>query len=616
MTNWLDSVYSDGTKMFVSNPTPNIGDTIELTIRFSADAPVKRVMVCSLPNGAEHYDEAKKVKEQGGLVYYTARVYINEYRIQYQFDLVTDDAIYFYTQAGITTYIQDRRHDFVLLTEYRQPDWVNGAVFYQIFPERFKNGNPACDVKSHEYEYMGYESIHMNSWNDKPLTYDEGHGVDFFGGDLYGIIQELDYLQELGVTALYLNPIFSSYSTHKYDCIDYYHVDEHFGGDEALAQLCTEVHNRGMHIILDISINHTGILHQWAREGRPYYFKNPDGSLQGWWNLPTLPVLDYRNDELRDLVYRGDDAVLRKWLRPPYSIDGWRFDVADVFARNNEVQLADELWKEICTAIRQENPDAFIIGEEWGDSSKYLQGDMWNTPMNYFGFARPIRQFIGVGDLFLERQEVFRDVSYKLSAKDVVGRTDEHYNVIPQVIADCQMNLFDSHDIARLHNYKHITFDSWKCAVIAQLLWTGIPCIYYGDEVGIDGYTWHDAGFRYPMPWDEVTKQDNKYLSTIKTMTSLRRGSKAFSHGGRKVLYSDGYILAVARFFDDEIYVGIISMEDVNTTISIPLDIVGAKQPKGYFDEFKKHMDWSMDNHMLSIQVEARSGYLFSCESA
>ena len=613
--NWLDSVYSDGTAAFVSNPTPAIGDTVAITIRFFADAPVKRVMVRSIPNGAERYDRAEYVREEGGLAYYTARVPVTEFRISYQFDLVTDDCIYFYTQKGITTFVPDHTYDFVLLTDYRQPDWVKGAVFYQIFPERFANGNPFISVKTDEYEYRGDHSIARETWDAVPLSWEEGHAMDFYGGDLYGIIDKLDYLEELGVTALYLNPIFEAYSTHKYDCLDYFHVDRHFGGDEGFAMLCQAVHDRGMKLVLDISINHTGIEANWVKEGKPFYFKKEDGSLQGWCDVETLPVLDYRSEELRDLVYRGKDAALRKWLRPPYSIDGWRFDVADVFARNNEVQLADELWPEICNAIREENPDAFIIGEDWGDCGKFLQGNLWNTPMNYFGFGRVIRQFAGLGDLFLERHEAFRDVPYIMTAEDVTGRTDEHYAKIPQVIADCQMNLFDSHDIARMHNYEEITFEKWKSSVIAQLLWVGIPCIYYGDEVAIDGYTYHDAGYRYPMPWDHITEEGERHLAVVKRMTKLRRQKDAFARGGRKVLYAEGRVLAAARFFGSEVYVGVISMEEEARNVVIPLDLVGVTAPEGEVDYFGEIIDGAAENGGFRLTIPKEGSLLFACRA-
>ena len=612
--NWLDSIYSDGTRMFVSNPTPALGDTVEISIRFLADAPVKAVLLRSLPNGAERYDEAHLVREEGGLAYYTAELPVTEYLIRYQFYLVTEDAVYFYTQNGVTTYIPDHTYDFKLIAGYRQPSWVRGAVFYQIFPERFCNGDPSNDVRDGEYTYRGDSATQVKAWSEAPKPFAQARALDFYGGDLDGVIQKLPYLQELGVTALYLNPVFRAFSTHKYDCVDYCHVDEHFGGDEALARLCDAVHRAGMRIILDISINHTGIEHHWVKEGKPYYFKNPDGTLRGWNGVETLPELDYRSDELRDAIYRGKDAVLRKWLRPPYAIDGWRFDVADVFARNNDVQLSEELWPEICAAIREENPEAIIIAEDWGDCGQYLQGRLWNTPMNYYGFGRIIRQFAGLGDLFLDRHPLLRGVPYRMTARDVVKRTDEHYAKLPQVIADQQMNLFDSHDIPRMHNYPEIGFAKWKSAVIAQLLWTGIPCIYYGDELAIDGYTTEDAGYRFPMPWGRESEDGKKHLALTRRMAELRRTVDAFAGGGRKVLYADGGVLAVARFSATETYVGVISMEDAPIVFDLPLGLVGASRPIGTTDAFGAELHgYSTSDSAYTIEVEPLGSYLFEC---
>ncbi len=615
MLNWLESIYSDGTAGFVSSPTPKIGESVQIRLRFLEDAPVKAVYLRRLINGGEQYIKLSPEENKCGLVYYSGEVNINEPRITYYFILACENIIYYYTQAGVTTYIPDDTYAFTLLGEYRQPEWVKGAVFYQIFPERFANGNPENDVKTGEYIYRGHKSIHMDSWEDEPLSWEQGRALDFFGGDLDGIREKIPYLKELGVTALYLNPIFEAYSTHKYDCTDYFHVDKHFGGDEALARLSAALHENNMRLMLDISINHTGIEHGWVKEGKPFYFKKEDGTLAGWAGVPTLPELDYRNEELRDLIYRGENAVLRKWLRPPYSIDGWRFDVADVFARNDRVQLADTIWKEVCQAIREENPDAFIIGEHWGDCAGYLQGDLWNTPMNYFGFGRIVRQFAGLPDLFLERTPELKSIAYSMTAADVVNRTREHYAKFPSVIADCQMNLFDSHDVPRIHNYEEISFEKWKSAIVAQLLWQGIPCIYYGDEVAIDGYTYHDAGFRFQMPWGHVSKEGERFYAITKKMTSLRREVDAFSQGSAKVLLADGKILAIARFFGDEVYVGVISMEETQREITLPLGLVGAKKPIHKIDVFGENLDGKEEGKgMYSLKIEPFASYLFCCE--
>ena len=607
---WLDSVYSDGTEGFVSDPDPDIGDKVIVAIRMYEDAPVKRVFLRRIVNGAEEYPELKLMHVIGSLAYYAVEITVNEINNAYHFILVCDRQLYFYTQAGITTYIPACDTDFVIRTDHVKPAWVDGAVFYQIFPERFACGRPELSVQTGEYEYMGHECIHMDSWDAVPLSPDKGMGMDFYGGDLYGIIDRIPYLKELGITAVYLNPIFASYSTHKYDCIDYFHVDEHFGGDEALAKLSEALHAQDIKLILDISINHTGIRNKWIKEKEEFYLKDKGGRLKCWCGFKSLPVLDYRNEELRELIYRGEDSVLRKWLKPPYSIDGWRFDVADVFARNDDIQLADELWPKICRAIREEKPDAFIIGEHWGDCNEYLHGDMWNTPMNYFGYGRVIRQFVGLKDLFLERNPAFDEAQNGITAKEAVCMTARHYDRIPQAIADCQMNLFDSHDISRLHNNTGIGFEEFKTAVISQLMWTGIPCIYYGDEKAIDGYAGHDAGCRYPMPWDKDDEACRRHMEVYTRMIRLRKNEPAFAKGGRKVVYAEGRILAVARFMHDNIFLGLISMEDEDRYIRLKLDTTGGTEPIGNIDEFGETVEWMDDDGMMGINVRAHASYV------
>ncbi len=536
MKNWLDSIYSDGTLGFVSDTNPEAGDEITVRLRLFEAACIDKIFLRRIRNGAEEYIEMNREKSAMGLAYYTAKVDINEPVIRYYFVISCGDIIYFYTQAGVTTFVPDEKSDFVILSKaaYRQPSWVKGAVFYQIFPTSFRNHS------------------------------------------LMGIVEKIPYLKKLGVNVIYLNPIFRAKSEHKYDCKDYFHVDESLGGDAALEELSKALHDNGMRIILDISINHTGLDHSWVEDKRYFYLEDKDGTLKGWAGFKGLPVLDYRHEEVRDLIYRNEDSVLKKWLKPPYNIDGWRFDVADVFGRNDDLQLADELWREVCASIREVNPEAMIIGEHWADCTEFLQGDLWNCPMNYFGYGRIVRQFAGLKDLFLERNETLREVKYLMNAGDVVGRTNEFYRYIPQIVADCSMNLYDSHDVSRVHNNAGISFDKWRMVAMSQLLWTGIPCIYYGDELGIDGYTENDLGFRLPMPWDRADDEEgNEYFKLYRRIIDLRKNESAFSEGGRKVLYSDGRILAISRFMDDNIYVGIMSMEDEEKTIGFPIDVIG-----------------------------------------
>ena len=631
MDNWLESVYSDGTAMFVSAPSPKPRQTVTVRIRMYADAPVRHVFLRWLRNGLEQVAEMAPAGERAGLAYYAADMPVTESRMQYHFYLACDDVIYYYTQRGITTYLPDHTYDFRLLTDYVQPAWVKEAVFYQIFPERFCNGDPANDVRPGEYSQDGHPAIRMKSWNDTPLDYQQGFCLDFFGGDLEGIRQKIPYLKELGVTALYINPIFRAPSVHKYDCVDYFHVDPHFGGDEALEALSAALHENGMKLILDISINHTGANHRWfnrdgmffdisegayhdpAAKERGYYFFGEGNAYHAWYGNENLPTLNYTSHALRDEIYSGRDSVLKKWLKPPYNIDGWRFDVADTFARNDDIQLAQELWPEIRKSIREEAPQAYILAEDWGDCAGYLQGDGWDSPMNYFGCGRPIRQFFGQPDLFMSRNPVLRDVPYRMTAEDLENRVMQHLAKLPWVMWENQFNLFDSHDASRLHNDPAISPMAWRGAVYFQFILTGAASIYYGDEAAIDGTLGSNEGCRYPMPWDSDFKNGAQYR-VYHTMARLKRDHRALSHGGMKFLYARGRVAAVARFTADDAFVAVLSAGEKAERIRLPLGAIGAAGLPNT-DVLGETLDWRpLDEHSVELAVPAGTCYFIECE--
>ena len=630
MEKWLESVHSDGTKTFVSNPLPKLGETVKVRICFFEHAPVKHVLLLSFPNGIDDFREMSVLKKEHGLVYYEAELKISEKRLQYQFYLVTEDTIYYYTQNGITTYIPDHSRDFVLVADYQKPEWVKDAVFYQIFTERFCNGNPENDVKTDEYAQNGFKTIKIENWESVPLDYEHGHCLDFHGGDLEGIVEKIPYLKELGITALYLNPIFTAPSVHKFDCIDYYHIDPHFGGDEALEKLSTVLHENGMKLVLDISINHTGTDHKWFNrdcewfeksvgaynnpdsEERGYYFFGENNSYLGWFNVETMPTLNYTSKSLRQKIYKAEDSVLKKWLKPPYSIDGWRFDVADVFGRNNEVQLDTELWPEICSEIKSVNPNAYILAEDWGDCSEHLCGDQWDSPMNYYGCGRAIRQFLGEPDLFMLDQPLLRDIPYKMTAKDFENRVMEHFSKIPFALWENQFNLFDSHDTARLHNNPKISKNAYRGAVIFQFLLPGAPSIYYGDEAEIDGRLGSMEGCRYPMPWSKDFKNTENYR-LYKKMISLRKENSVLRNGSFKFICSEGRVSAFARFDENKAFVGVISTEEKDVKIKLPLEAIGASSlEKEVFEtpfRFEK-----TETGETELTVKPGETYLFECK--
>lgn len=631
MEQWLESVYSDGSAAFVSNPAPQLFETVTIRLRMYEDAPVQYVILRATPNGGELKVDMRKASIEHGFVYWECPLRMDENRMCYHFYIVSGEQIFFYTQREITTYLPEHSYDFQLVADYVQPAWVKHAVFYQIFPERFCNGDPGNDVRTGEYSQDGYPSIRMENWEAKPLTYEEGHCLDFYGGDLQGIQQKIPYLKELGVTALYLNPIFYAQSCHKYDCLDYFHVDPHFGGDQALADLSKALHENGMKLILDISINHTGTAHRWFnRDGlyfektegaynnpnsveRSYYFFEPDNSYHGWWDLESMPTLNYTSDALREIVYRGENSALKKWLKAPYSIDGWRFDVADVFARNGRVQLAHTLWPEIRKSIRQENEQAYILAEDWGDCAQYLQGSEWDSPMNYYGCGRVIRSFYGEPDLFMMRHPVLSRMKSNMTAEDLEHRVMQHLAKLPFALWQNQFNLFDSHDTSRFHTNPQITDADFRGAALFQFLLVGAPSIYYGDEADADGIYGTNEGCRYPMPWSKPFQNGEKYR-LYHRLAHLKKEHAALSEGGMKFLYAHGDVFAIARFWGEDILVGVISKSDEEETIRLPLGAAGGREPEAQRDLLGNPLSWQKcDDYAVSFRVEPHGSYLFRC---
>lgn len=626
MEKWLESVYSDGTAAFVSDPFPKMGETVTVRLRLLADAPVSAVFLRSLHNGCQEFARMKRAEIAHGLATFEAKLKLTEERIRYHFVLTDGEGVYYYTQRGITTFIPDGTYDFSLLTDYVQPAWVKDAVFYQIFPERFCNGDPSNDVLDGEYIVDGHPTIRMPSWEAEPLDYAHGRCLDFYGGDLRGIEEKLPYLQELGVTALYLNPIFAGPSVHKYDCVDFFHVDPHFGGDEALASLTKAAHERGMRVILDISINHTGAAHRWFnRDGtffpksvgaynnpdsaeRSFYFFDKKGRPYYWAGVESLPTLNYTSEALRDIIYRARDSVLRKWLRPPYSIDGWRFDVADTFARRDDVQLAHELWPEIRAAIREEAPQAYILAEDWGDCAQYLQGSEWDSPMNYFGCARVIRSFFGEPDHLVSRVPELRALTPEMTAEDVKARVTQHLAKLPWVIQENQFNLLDSHDISRFHNDPKITADQWTAAAVFQFMLPGAASIYYGDEADIGGTLGSNEGCRWPMPWGADFKSTVNYR-VYSALAHLKAEHKALRRGGMKFLYAQDGVFALARFTGDEVIAAVISNSDRDRRAAVDFASVGAAGPASDTDLLGRGLDFDG----AALTVPANSARLFLC---
>jgi neopullulanase len=431
------------------------------------------------------------------------------------------------------------------------PDWVQDAIFYQIFPDRFARSNRMPD--------LGFEA-----WDSPPTP----HG--FKGGDLYGIVERLDYLQELGVNALYLNPIFASASNHRYHTYDYYHVDPLLGGNDALRLLLAEAHQHGMRVILDGVFNHASRgfwqFHHVLETGaaspyKDWFHFDPDRlhgkkhwgaypthheqqaiqqegtfkaiGYQGWWNLPALPKFNTDTPAVREFLF----GVAEHWLR--FGIDGWRLDVP------GEIN-DDSFWQEFRRRVKAINPEAYIVGEIWHEAQRWLQGDQFDAVMNYLVTAAAL-SFFGGSRLDMEvvkRAGGLQGRVRPMNARDFANEIDRIFHLYPAPVTYAQLNLLDSHDMPRFLSCVGGDKATLRLALLFLFTYPGAPCIYYGDEIGLDGN--HDPDCRKSFPWDE-SRWDHDLLNFTKALAALRKSHPALRRGDYHRLHAEDGVFVFGR---------------------------------------------------------------------
>lgn len=435
------------------------------------------------------------------------------------------------------------------------PDWVPDQVFYQIFPERFRaSGESPPHPRLGQEIRPGEGPLRAKPWGE-PI--DRRHpNTEFYGGDLIGVRQALDYLQDLGITALYLNPVFTSPSVHKYDTEDFEHVDPHLGGDQALAELRAETGRRGMRYLLDAVFNHTSDTHPWfnrwgayAEDGAyqgehapyrsAYSFANPEDpeSYFCWQGSKVLPVLDFANPLVQDYFLQAPDAIARRWLRPPYAADGWRIDVAHMMGEGTGARNNARVLGVLRRVVREENPEAYLLGEHFSEATLWLQGDLEDGAMNYFGFAHPIRAFLA--GLDIKYQPIHID------AAELDAWLAEARSRIPYANQLCQLNLLGSHDTARFLTLVKGDRDLMSLALVLLFTYPGVPCVYYGDEIGMQGD--NDPFNRACFDW-EPTHWDQGLRALVKYLAGLRGAKLALRRGAYQTLLASEDCLAFARF--------------------------------------------------------------------
>ena len=592
---WLHSVHHDGSEKYVSRLCPALGETVQVRLRTGHSAPIRRVILRTFPDGEQALTTMQPGPDAPPARWWQVDLPIREPIVHYRFLLETDDGVWHYTAAGPTLHIPLDNIDFRILADFALPDWAASSVFYQIFPDRFANGDAANDPQPDEYEYSGHRP-RTHPWGSPPPA-DSFFPLVFYGGDLPGIEQRLDYMADLGVNALYLNPVFTARSNHKYDVIDYDHVDPHLGGDEALISLRRALDECQMRYLLDIVPNHCGYWHPWfqaaladaaAAEVEFFIFHRHPDDYESWMGNRTLPKLNYLSAELRRCIFERPDAVFRRWLRPPFSADGWRVDVANMLGRHGPTQIGWEVARGIRAAVKEARPEAYLMGENFFDATNQLQGEQWDGVMNYIGFMNPLLFWLaGFKQGALGFDEPLEAPHWPTEAMTTTWQS--HIASIPWVVALQKYNLLDSHDTPRIRSVVKGNDALHRLAVAVLLTFPGIPGLYYGDEIGMTDVP--GLKQRACMVWDEA-RWDRPLRDYHRELIRLRRSSPALQQGGFQVLLTEPDTVAYQRESPDD-RVLVIAHRGEELRPAAPLSLAHAGIADGArFDDVLSGSEW------------------------
>ena len=624
-----NALFCDGTSDYVIPAEPGIHEKVRLRFRTARDDAQE---VCLISGG----ETLQMQKMSSGEVfdYYETEVQLTDTMFVYYFRIKSESEELCYHRCGVSEHPVEY-YNFRIMPGFSTPAWAKGAVMYQIFVDRFCNGDPSNDVEDGEYVYIGEPVCKVKDWNEFPAAMDIRR---FHGGDLQGVLDKLDYLEELGVEVIYFNPLFVSPSNHKYDIQDYDYIDPHYGviiedGGEVLpegekdntratkyqkrtgdirnleasnrlfAKLVEEMHARGMRVILDGVFNHCGSFNKWMDreriyEPQPEYEKGAYVSAQspyrdffhffdereeawpynknydGWWGHDTLPKLNYEDSPtLEEYILN----IGKKWVSPPYNADGWRLDVAADLGYSNEYNHI--FWENFRKAVKSANPQALILAEHYGDPGEWLQGDEWDSVMNYDAFMEPLTWFLTGMEKHSDERRT-----------DLWGNADNFVNTMNHFMASMltpslqvAMNDLSNHDHSRfLTRTNHIVgrvaqlgskaaeeginLAVMREAVAVQMTWVGAPTVYYGDEAGVCGFT--DPDSRRTYPWG----QENRELVEFhKEMIRIHKREKPLRTGSLKMLSWSSNVLAYARFQEGEQIIVVLNNSKELKEVTIPV---------------------------------------------
>ena len=455
----------------------------------------------------------------------------------YRFAIQTEGRVWWLNALGISLHSPLANFDFKLLADFEPISWLQRSVFYQIFPDRFANGDPGNDPLEETDPGSGV-TRKTHPWGEPALR--SRYTIPFYGGDLAGIEARLGYLERLGANALYLNPIFTAYTDHRYDVSNFREVDPVLGGDEALVSLRRALDRRDMRVVLDIVPTHCGYRHPWFQSALQnaesdkrgyFYFKGDSSEYVSWMGFRHMPKLNYANESLRREMIEDEDSIFAHWLKLPYSADGWRLDVGNMLGRQDAHQINPELLRSIRTAVKRVSGDAYLLGENFFEAADQLQGDGWDGVMNYAGFADPILNWLKGPKQHALRCEPILESAVPWDTDALLPAWQENLASIPWQIALQQLNLLDSRHAPPADS------SGWRQGAAGWQRWCNFVFLACPACITAMRSDWWMRKASAPAiaSWDEA-RWDAESLAFYRTLIALRRESPALAEGALRVL--------------------------------------------------------------------------------
>ena len=560
--------HHDGSDLYVSNSAPAIGDSITLKVRVPNDYLFEKAMLRIYHDGEPRIFEMKLNSKNEVESWYQVKVQILNLQSSYRFAFIGHGKYEWLNARGLFDHDVHSNNDFQIVAMPSNPEWIKSSVFYQIFPDRFARSGKVNITPDWAYP---------REWDLLPRGRGKYTGQELYGGDLYGVQEHLDHVTELGANGIYFTPIFPSQSNHRYDATSFDHVDPILGGDKALQSLIKVAKKNGIRILGDLTSNHCGAGHSWLAKAkkdkkskeRTYFFwdKSIKWGYVGWFGLESLPKLNYASKSLRKAVYEGKNSIVKKWISPKFGMAGWRIDVGNMTGVQGAENHHVEVMQGIRQAMQEVNPDTWLVAENGDFIASDLNGLGWQGAMNYQGFMRPFWNWINRNPEITGGFQGLPFAMPKINGKQLVESIQEFNASIPWRSLTASMMLLDSHDTARFRTVVLGDIAAHKSAMTMMLSYPGVPSIFAGDEIGLEGSWGEDA--RRTINWDDRSDWDTEFFAEVKKLVKLRKTQDALINGGLRWVAVENDYIAYLRESKKQSLLILVSRGPINATIDL-----------------------------------------------